>query len=255
MWDANQYERFRGERSRPFFDLLSRIPDQSYRSIIDLGCGTGDLTAALGDHWPEARVTGVDLSEEMLAPARARAELGRVEFLKGDLATWRPAASADLVVSNAAIQWVKDHDAVLRHVASYLAPKGVLAVQMPANFDSPSHLLLQKQASARRWAGTLKARLRHDVVRPLDHYVELGWSLGLRVDAWETVYQHVLPGKDAVLEWMKGTALRPVMKDLEGAGLEQFLAAYGKKLRTAYPETPSGTRFPFRRIFFVARKG
>jgi trans-aconitate 2-methyltransferase len=254
MWDADQYERFRGERSRPFFDLLSRIPDQSYRSIIDLGCGTGDLTAALADHWPEARVHGVDLSEEMLAPARNRTEARRLDFLKGDLATWRPDAPADLIVSNAAIQWVQDHDAVFRHVASYLAPKGVLAVQMPANFESPSHTLLKKLSSSKRWAETLKKALRHDVVQPLASYVELGWALGLKVDAWETVYQHVLPGKDAVLEWMKGTGLRPVMKALEGADREAFLAAYGKKLRTVYPETPQGTQFPFRRIFFVARK-
>ena len=254
MWDADQYERFRGERSRPFFDLLARIPDQSYRSIVDLGCGTGDLTAALAEHWPEARVRGVDLSEDMLVPARERAEAGRLEFQKGDLATWRPEAPVDLIVSNAAIQWVQNHDAVLRHLASYLGPQGVLAVQMPANFDSPSHLLLKKLSTAKRWAGKLKKSLRHDVVQPLETYVALGWTLGLRVDAWETVYQHVLPGKDAILEWMKGTALRPILKALEGVELEEFLAALGKKLRAAYPETPAGTRFPFRRIFFVARK-
>jgi trans-aconitate 2-methyltransferase len=255
MWDAEQYERFRGERSRPFFDLLTWIPDRSYHSIVDLGCGTGDLTSALGDHWPEARVTGVDLSEEMLVPARERAEAGRIDFVKGDLARWRPGAPADLIVSNAAIQWVQDHDAVLRHLASYLGPKGVLAVQMPANFESPSHVLLKKLASSKRWAGKLKKRLRHDVVQPLDHYVKFGWTLGLKVDAWETTYQHVLPGKDAVLEWTKGTALRPVMKALEGAELDEFLSAFAEKLRAAYPETPSGTLFPFHRIFFVARKG
>jgi trans-aconitate 2-methyltransferase len=255
MWDADQYERFRGERSRPFFDLLSRIPDQSYGSIVDLGCGTGDLSAALADHWPEALVRGVDLSEEMLVPARTRAEAGRLEFLKADLATWRPDAPADLIVSNAAIQWVPDHEALLRHMASYLGSKGVLAVQMPANFESPSHALLKKLSSSKRWAGRLKKRLRNDVVQPLERYVELGWALGLKVDAWETVYQHVLPGKDAVLEWMKGTGLRPVMAALQGAELEEFLAAYGEKLGLAYPETPQGTQFPFRRIFFVARKG
>jgi trans-aconitate 2-methyltransferase len=255
MWDADQYERFRGERSRPFFDLLSRIPDQSYRSIVDLGCGTGDLTSALADHWPEARVTGVDLSEEMLVRARERAEPGRLEFFKGDLATWRPEAPAHLIVSNAAIQWVEDHDALLGHLASCLSPKGVLALQVPANFDSPAHALLKKQSSSRRWSAKLKKRLRHDVVQPPERYVELAWRRGLKVDAWETVYQHILPGKDAVLEWMKGTALRPLMAALQGTELEEFLAAYGGKLRAAYPETSSGTRFPFRRIFLVGRKG
>src|SRR5262249_52772622 len=156
---------------------------------------------------------------------------------------------------NAAIQWVQDHDALLRHLVSCMTPKGVLAVQMPANFDSPSHVLLKKQSSSKRWAAKLKKSLRHDVVQPLERYVELAWGMGLKIDAWETIYQHILPGKDAVLEWMKGTGLRPVMKALQGAELEEFLAAYGEKLRAAYPETPAGTQFPFRRIFFVARKG
>jgi len=254
MWDADQYERFRGERSRPFFDLLSRIPDRSYKSIVDLGCGTGDLTSALADHWPESRVTGVDLSEEMLVPARERVEAGRVEFVKGDLAVWRPDAPAELIVSNAAIQWVEDHEAVLRHLSSCLASKGVVAVQVPSNFDSPSHTLLKKLAAGRRWSAKLRNCLRHDRVQPPDWYVERAWGLSLEIDAWETVYQHVLPGKDAVLEWMKGTALRPVIQALDGAEVEEFLASYGEKLRKAYPETPSGTRFPFRRLFFVARK-
>jgi trans-aconitate 2-methyltransferase len=254
MWDPEQYERFRGERSRPFFDLLARIPDRSYGSVVDLGCGTGDLTAALADHWPEARVTGVDLSEEMLVPARERAEAGRLGFLKGDLAGWRPEQPADLIVSNAAIQWVADHDALLKHLVSFLGAKGVLAVQMPANFDSPSHTLLKKLGAEQRWAKKLGKRMRHDLVQPLEWYVEKAWGLGLEVDAWETVYQHVLPGKDAVLEWMKGTGLRPVIAALKGAELDAFLAAYSKKLSAVYPETPSGTRFPFRRIFFVAKK-
>jgi trans-aconitate 2-methyltransferase len=163
-------------------------------------------------------------------------------------------SAVELIVSNAAIQWVQDHDALLRHLTSCLAPKGVLAVQMPANFDSPSHTLLKKLSTSRRWAAKLKKTLRHDIVQPLDWYVEKAWTLNLEIDAWDAVYQHVLAGKDAVLEWTKGTALRPVMKALEGAEVEDFLAAYAGKLRKAYPETPSGTQFPFRRRFFVAKK-
>src|SRR5205807_7568438 len=103
---------FRGERARPFFDLLARIPDRGYKTIVDLGCGTGDLTAALAEHWPEARVLGVDLSEEMLVPARERENPGLLDFVQGDLATWRPAQPAELIVSNAAFQWVADHPAL-----------------------------------------------------------------------------------------------------------------------------------------------
>lgn len=254
MWDAGQYEKFRGERTRPFFDLLSRIPDQSYKSIVDLGCGTGDLTAVLADHWPEARVIGVDSSDEMLASAASHADPGRLDFVKGDIAAWRSAQPVDLVVSNAAFHWVPDHDALIGRVAACLAPKGVLAVQVPANFESPSHTLLQQTVADGAWAERLRGKLRHDIVLPPGRYAERGLALGMVVDAWETVYQHILPGSDAVLEWVKGTALRPVLQALEGTEREEFLAAYTAKLRAAYPETPSGTLFPFKRIFFVARK-
>jgi trans-aconitate 2-methyltransferase len=254
MWDATQYGQFRGERSRPFFDLLGRIPDRGYKTIVDLGCGTGDLTAALAEHWPEARVLGVDLSEEMLAPARERENPGVLDFVQGDLATWRPAQPVELIVSNAAFQWVADHPALLAHVSSFMAPKGVLAVQMPGNFESPSHLLLHETAGEGLWAEKLRGKLRRDIVLTPAQYVDLAWARHLEIDAWETVYQHVLPGRDAVLEWVKGTALRPVMNAIEGAELDEFLFAYAAKLRKAYPETPSGTRFPFRRVFFIARK-
>ena len=254
MWDADQYEKFRGERSRPFFDLLSRIPDGSYKSIFDLGCGTGDLTAVLADQWPEARVIGVDNSDEMLAAAAAHADPGRLDFVKDDIATWKSAQPADLIVSNAAFHWVPDHEALIRRVAEFLGKKGILAVQVPANFDSPSHTLLRDTIAGGPWAGKLEGCLRHDIVLPPSRYVEISWSCGLRIDAWETIYQHVLAGKDAVLEWMKGTGLRPVVKALEGAERDEFLSAYAARLRAAYPETPSGTIFSFRRVFFVARK-
>jgi trans-aconitate 2-methyltransferase len=247
MWDAGQYEKFRAERTRPFFDLLSRIPDRSYKSIVDLGCGTGDLTAAIADHWPEARVIGVDNSDEMLKAAAEHADPGRLDFVKDDLATWKPAQPVDLIVANAAFHWIPDHDQLLARMAAALGPKGVLAVQMPANFQSPSHLLLQETVAGR-------VELRHDIVLPTATYVEVLHRLGFHADAWETLYQHVLQGKDAVLEWVKGTALRPVLKALQGAERDEFLAAYASKLRAAYPETPSGTLFPFRRVFFVAVK-
>jgi trans-aconitate 2-methyltransferase len=254
MWDAEQYGKFRGERSRPFFDLLPRIPDRSYRSIADLGCGTGDLTAALADHWPEARVTGVDISGEMLAPAKTREVPGRLEYLQGDIRSWRPVAPLELVVSNAAFQWVPDQRALLNHVASCLAPRGVLAVQIPDNFSSPSHTLLDEVEAAGPWAEKLKTRPRHDGVLPLARYAELLWGEGMDVDAWEITYQHVLAGDDPVLEWMKGTALRPILAALDGDERSRFLSEYAEKLRRAYPRSARGTLFPFRRIFYVARK-
>lgn len=254
MWDASQYEKFRNERTRPFFDLLSRIPEKRYRRIVDLGCGTGDLTAALAERWPEAAVTGVDLSEDMLKPARARAVAGRLEYVAGDLTGWAPQEAVDLIVSNAAFQWVTDHEALFAHVVSYLGAGGVLAVQVPSNFSAPSHVLLRETVESGPWNSVLKGVLRYDNVMPASWYVETAWKYGMDVDAWETVYQHVLPGDDPVLEWMKGTALRPILKALDGTMRDAFVAAYAATLRVAFPTTPDGTIFPFSRLFFVAKR-
>lgn len=255
MWDPQQYERFRGERSRPFFDLLARIPDRSYRNIADLGCGTGDLTAVLADHWPDAVVVGVDRSADMITPAAKLAVEDRLEFVQGDIATWRPRGPQDLIVSNATFQWIPDAAALLEHVASYLAPNGVLAVQMPDNSASPSQVLLREVEAGRSWADKLKTRRRQDGVLPLRRYLELLWGGGLaEIDAWDVTYQHVLEGDDAVLEWMKGTTLRPILAALEGGEKERFLSEYRTKLAAAYPKSAEGTLFPFRRLFFVARK-
>jgi trans-aconitate 2-methyltransferase len=254
MWDPEQYERFRAERSRPFFDLLTRIPDRSYKAICDLGCGTGDLTAALSEHWPEARVLGVDNSTEMLTAAARFRVPDRVEFTPGDISQWRPGSPQDLIVSNAAFQWIPDAAALLRHVATTLAPRGVLAVQMPDNSSSPSQELLRELEGDARWAGKLKGRPRQDAVLPLARYLELLWAEGFDADAWECVYLHVLPGDDAVLEWMKGTTLRPVLRALGDGERDEFVALYRQKLAAAYPKDPLGTLFPFRRLFFVARK-
>lgn len=255
MWDPRQYERFRAERSRPFFDLVARIPDRSYKTICDLGCGTGDLTGILSEQWPEARVLGVDSSREMLLAAEQAGVPDRVDFTPGDIVTWRPAEPQDLIVSNATFQWIPDAAALVKHVAGYLGPKGVLAVQMPDNAASPSQGLLRDLESDPRWSAKLQDRARQDSVPPLSRWLELLWGERLVVDAWESVYLHVLDGEDAVLEWMKGTTLRPVLKALDEKEREEFLGVYRERLRAAYPRSASGTVFPFRRLFFVARKG
>lgn len=254
MWDPRQYERFRAERSRPFFDLLARIPDRDYRAISDLGCGTGDLTAALSEHWPQARVLGVDNSAEMLAAAARYAVPDTVEFTPGDIVSWRPGSPQDLVVSNATFQWIPGAADLLRHVAGYLAPKGVLAVQMPDNSASPSQVLLRELEECGPWSDKLRGRARQDAVLPLARYRDLLEQAGFDTDAWETIYLHVLPGDDAVLEWMKGTTLRPILKALDGTERDDFLGRYRAALAAAYPAGPGGTVFPFRRLFFVSRK-
>jgi trans-aconitate 2-methyltransferase len=139
MWNPAQYERFRDERKRPFFELIARVDAASASQVVDLGCGTGDLTLVLAERWPEARVTGVDSSEAMIAEATRRQVPDRVRFEQADLAEWAPSAPVDVIVSNAALQWLPDHATLLSRLVARLGPGGVIAFQIPANFDAPSH--------------------------------------------------------------------------------------------------------------------
>ena len=226
---------------------MGRIPPVDARTVVDLGCGTGDLTATLLGRWPAANVVGVDSSPEMIASAQNPG----VTFELADLAVWAPAAPVDVLVSNAALQWVPDHPALVPRLAEQVAPGGVLAFQVPGNFGAPSHVLL-REAASRHGVGHVPREA--PVLEPSDYAVLLadrGWS----VDAWETTYVHVLEGPDAVLRWVSGTALRPVLAALpDDAAREAFTADYGAALRAAYPEREWGTPFPFRRLFVVAQR-
>jgi trans-aconitate 2-methyltransferase len=250
MWNAAQYQKFSSERDRPFFDLLEQVKIHFPRGVVDLGCGTGHLTAALLERFPDAQVWGVDSSAQMLESARAHAVAGKLEFMQGDVRDWSPPRPLELIVSNAALQWVPDHAALLPKLAAMLEDAGCLAVQMPANFDSPTHTILRELTSS---FGLHDANEpRH--AQPPEWYVDTLFALGFHVNAWETTYQHVLHGENPVLEWVKGTALRPVLARLEGRQRDEFLAEYGARLLKAYPARSFGTLLPFKRSFFVASK-
>jgi trans-aconitate 2-methyltransferase len=249
MWDANAYLAHRDERSRPFADLLSRVRADAPARVVDLGCGPATLTAELARRWPSARVFGVDSSPEMLAAADEAREAG-VELVEADLRQWRPDRPVDVLVSNATLQWVPGHLDLLPQLLDLVAPGGELALQVPGNFDQPSHRLLRSLAGSTRWRSALDAvawPAAHDAPTYLEALAGHGWA----VDAWETTYLHVLPGDDAVLGWVRGTALRPVLAALSEADAAEFLAAYGALLREAYPRRPYGTVLPFRRVFAV----
>jgi trans-aconitate 2-methyltransferase len=219
--------------------------------VVDLGCGPGNLTELLCDRWPDAAVEGVDSSPDMIAEASARG--GRARYRVGDVASWRP--DADVVVANAVLQWVPTHRDLLRVWAAALPAGGWLAFQVPGNFGAPSHALMREVAASPRWAPLVGGVLRHtDAVDDPTGYAELLLDAGLAVDAWETTYLHRLPGPDPVLEWVRGTGLRPILAALSPADAAAFEADYGARLREAYPATAHGTFLEFRRVFAVARK-
>jgi trans-aconitate 2-methyltransferase len=251
-WDPNQYALYSDERSRPFFELLNRIPDRGYRSIVDLGCGTGELTRSLAERWPRARVLGLDSSPEMLASAAANVIPGRFEVRLGDIAEFDE--PHDLVFSNAALQWLDDHETLFPRLGSLVNPGGCFAVQMPGNFYAPSHQLINETARNGPWAEKLAQGWRPIMSLDLDWYIQALWPLGFKVDAWHTEYYFVLQGEDPVLDWVKGTALRPIISMLDSEQGAAFAAQYAARLREAYPSTPYGTIFPFKRTFFVATR-
>jgi len=301
MWDPGIYLRFGDERARPFFDLLSRVGADAPRFVADLGCGPGNLTAALATRWPGAHVLGVDNSPEMIGTARAeagtpemigtaraeagtpgmigtartpgmieaaRAEAGRpetgrgagaaaaagrLEFRLADIRTWRPDRPVDVITCNAVLQWIPGHEELLTEWVRWLAPGGWLAFQLPGNFDQPSHTILRELASEPRWKPLLEgAQLNRQAGDPVD-YLALLAGAGCEVDAWDTTYLHVLHGEDAVVNWYRGSGLRPVLAALPPAPAEEFLAQYRDRIRVAYPAAPYGTVLPFRRVFVVAR--
>ncbi len=255
-WDPVRYLRFAGERARPFADLVARIDAGSPRSVVDLGCGAGALTASLAQRWPAARVTGVDSSETMLAAAAAHAVPGKVEFTAGDVATWEPDGPVDVVVSNATLHWVPAHDRVMARWAGWLSPGGTVAVQVPGNFRAPTHALLTTLCRSSRWSAQLaEAGPDPDTVLEPGGYYDVLTTAGLDADVWETTYLHVLDGDDPVLNWVRSTQLRPVLARLDGDDAAEFTAAYAGALREAYPRRPDGTTLlPFRRIFAVGSR-
>jgi len=252
MWDPEQYARFAGERGRPFVELLNRVDLQSPRRVVDLGCGPGNLTAMLADRWPDATVVGIDSSPEMISAASS---IDGVTFRLDDITGFRPDPDTDLLISNAALQWVPGHAELLRSWATALPHGAWMAWQVPGNLDSPSHAILRDLSSTARWSPLVGSMvLPPDAVRSPAAYASLLIEGGFVPDVWESTYIHVLAGADPVLEWVRGTALRPVLAALSPADAADFEAEYAPRLRETYPAGPGGTLFPFRRIFCVGRK-
>ncbi|WP_119392594.1 trans-aconitate 2-methyltransferase [Taklimakanibacter lacteus] len=250
-WSSEQYLKFTDERTRAARDLLAQVPLSAPHLVYDLGCGPGNSTELLIDCYPRARIIGLDSSSDMLA--KARKTYPRAEFMDGDLATWQPDGKADLLFANAVFQWVPDHVRVLQRLLRGLPKGGVLAVQMPDNLNEPSHVAMRETALAGSWADKLKtlSRVRDLLPTPHSYYNELKPEAA-RIDIWHTIYNHPLDGPEGIVEWVKGTGLRPYLDPLDEAERKGFLALYLERIARAYPRASDGKvllRFP--RLFIV----
>lgn len=252
-FEAGQYVKFEDERTRPVRDLLAAVPPTPIRTAVDLGCGPGNSTEVLAARAPSAAIHGLDVSADMIETARKR--LPDIRFDVADVTAWDEPGPYDLILSNAVFQWIPAHEPLLVKIVSKLAQGGHLAIQMPDNLDEPSHRLLREVAAAGPWAGKLKGvgrTQRFDA----SHYYALLAPLCSRVDVWRTTYYHPLrDGADGIVEWTKGTALRPFLAPLSDDERTAFVARYRDALAAAYPAFDDGTvLFPFPRFFVVATR-
>jgi trans-aconitate 2-methyltransferase len=252
MWNPQRYLAFRNHRERPARDLLAHVHAESARRVVDLGCGAGNLTSLLTERWPEAVVEASDSSLEMVDAARSRGVDAHVQ----DAGDWMPAPDADVVMCNAVLQWVPGHVDLLRRWLPALPGGAWFALQVPGNFQARSHQTIYRLVDEPRWRHRLGGVLRDpDSVLSPTGYADVVADLGCEVDAWETTYLHRLEGEDPVLDWLRGTGLRPIREALDDERWERFLVELGPRLREAYPRRADGTTwFPFRRIFVVAHR-
>lgn len=252
-WSALQYSTFEVERTRPVRDLLSAVGARDVRRAVDLGCGPGNSTEVLAALFPDASITGLDSSADMVEAARAR--LPGVRFELADIATWDDDSGYDLILANAVLQWVPNHAELMPRLVGRLASGGSLAVQMPDNLDEPAHRLMRAVAADGPWSATLRSAAGARAPRlPAAWYYAVLKHHAARVDVWRTTYHHVLAGgTDAVVEWFKGSGLRPFLAPLDASEAEGFLMDYRAALVEAYPPLADGSvLLPFPRLFFVA---
>lgn len=292
-WNPGQYLKFRDERTQPCRDLAARISLPQVRTTIDLGCGPGNSTQILAERWPDAQITGLDsdtsmiraaieshprgrwitgdiakwaagkppneAAEKSMPPAAEKPFVQDAAALSGDAPTNHPyddyAELYDVVFSNAALQWLPDHGTLYPQLFSHVAPGGALAVQIPSNFDRPAHRLLREMAASigwRKWFPSGRVRTWH--AQDTGFYYDLLAPLAARIDLWQTEYFHVLPNTESVVDWYRGTGMRPYLNAIgENTDREKFLAEYTEKIRAAYELRPDGKiLFPFLRIFLIA---
>ena len=254
-WNASQYLQFADERTRPCRDLAARVGVESPRSVIDLGCGPGNSTAVLRDRWPAAQIIGLDSSPEMIEAARKSEPAGRWEL--ADIDQWASAGPEqfDVVFSNAAMQWVADHRAIFPKLAGRVKPGGALAVQMPGNLDEAAHTLMRELAASPAWIDHFRGRsVREWHVHDPEFYYDVLSPHAARIDLWRTDYVHVMRDASAIVDWYRGTGLRPFLDSIgDDTGRRRFEADYLELVRQHYhPRADGRVLFPFRRIFFVA---
>lgn len=252
VWDAGQYLKFQRERTQPAFDLAARVRLEAPRRIVDVGCGPGNSTAVLAQRFPGAELNGMDSSAEMLETARE--SLPDVHWFQADITSWEPEERYDLLFSNAVLQWVPDHKTIFPRLMSFLEPTGALAVQLPAHYESPLRRCVIEVSQLPDWREQTAAARQALVCEPRSFYYDLLSPLSSEIELWETEYIHIMESVESIMEWFRGTGLRPYLEALpDDATRRRFEGELLKRYAEAYPLQRNGNvLFPFRRLFLVA---
>lgn len=253
-WSPRQYLKFEDERTRPANDLLSAVPNEDVKFAVDLGCGPGNSTELIAKRYPHAEVLGIDSSADMTAKAKER--LPGCEFATAHIGTWQPQKNADLLYANASMQWLPDHDRLFPRLMGFLSAGGSLAIQMPDNLEEATHVAMREVAADEHWAGRVtQANAARSEIGTASFYYQLLRPHFQRVDIWRTTYNHSLQGLDGIIEWFKGSGLRPYLSLLNEDERAGFLDKYKQRLAQSYEPMDDGiVLLPFPRIFIVATR-
>ncbi|HEY8423308.1 MAG TPA: trans-aconitate 2-methyltransferase [Clostridia bacterium] len=251
-WNSQQYLKFAAERTQPAVDLANRINLKNSKKILDAGCGPGNSTQVLYEKYPETYILGVDNSPQMIDAAKKNYPY--MDFKICDIAKDLNQLDNDfdIVFSNACIQWVPDHDRLLKNLIGLLNPGGVLAVQIPINFDEPIHIIIQQTAALPEWKEYFPQSTKRNVLKPSEYYDILS-DISREFYIWETIYYHAMKSHNDILEWYKGTGLRPYLSVLPENKKAEFENQIMERLIQAYPKQKNGdVIFRFPRLFFIA---
>ena len=255
QWQPEQYDSFSNERSAPISELLHAIPQHNYKKIYDLGCGTGAAISQLQERWPEAEIIGIDSDAEMLTTAKLNHP--EITFKQCDILTWVESTSVTedtLIFSNAALHWLDNHQTLFPKLLALVENNGCLAVQMPNNWQEPSHVEMIKLAKSEPYKSQLLSLIRENPVHSEAEYIQLLLPITNYLRVWEVTYVHKLSGTDPVLNWLKGSSLKYYLDGLSSELHHDFLKQLAETLAKSYEkDADTNTNFPFRRIFIVAQ--
>lgn len=253
-WDPEQYLQFEHERTQPSIDLVARIPLEDPEIIIDIGCGPGNSTQILRKRWPHAEIVGLDRSEKMIE--RARLDHPDQTWMIGDASTLETGRKFDVVFSNAVIHWIPNHHQLIPRLFQIVKKDGILAIQVPANHESPLYRIILNVARSGKWSAFTSGREGLITHHPAEYYYNELVPLTKDIALWETTYYHILKSHEDLVAWYKGTAMKPFLESLptdnDRKEFEETVFTEGKK---QYPLQSDGRiLYPFKRLFFTARK-